>query len=580
MKRSLGLVAVLAVTASLLTACAPETPHFVSGSSLVIGESAPLSNLNSGVAASQASVLASRDLQALTMPAFYSTDSDGKSVANSNFGTVTSSDATTVQYKLTGRAKWSDGAVVSTADLLLSWAAATNWGQAGFSSQLAGTSLAKAKTLPRFDAKSVTLNFETFTPDYSTALPVTVAAHLIGQLAFADENLDDQAAAARVETAISNNWQNDLAKLAVAYNEALQASAGTNWDKSLIVTAGPYSVVTASATKVALKANPDFAFGPAPTVDQLTVNFYADANALASDLVAGKVDLARPIASATANLNQVAGALKSAADLAVISGFGGEAQYAIFNRADGSEFATKPDGSNAALVEAKLAATQLFLPRAGIIDSLSLIDPIERADSFVLPSTSSDYAASVKGNGSNDYRFQQAERAAELLTEAGFARRINVRVLFDSSSANGQLEFGLLARYAKVAGINLQNVSSDKPAEVLASGAWELYLTDRLSMSQDLSALALASGSVTSYRVASTVALAKTLAKAIGESKMTAAQSLALDKDLFDSHFGLPLIQLPNLLANSAKLKAFQPNLATQQVTWGYWNWLVSAPAK
>ncbi len=576
LKRNLGLVAVLALVISVLTGCAPETPHFVPGSKLVIGQSALLENLNTGVAGTQAAVSAGADLRALTMPAFYSTNSDGSLVANTTFGTVTSSDARTVTYDLVGNAKWSDGAAVTTTDFLLSWAAANNWGQAGFSSELAGTSLATVKELPTVAEKSLKLVFPQVTPDYRTALPVTVAAHLVGRLAFSDEELSDADATQRIVDAITNNLQSDLAKIAVAYNSALAWVDGQGWSKDQLVTSGPYQLSSATSKQVKLTANEGYEFGQAATVAEITINFYTDANDLAAELAAGKVDIARPLASATANLNQLLGNLQQVSGLQVTSGFGGHSQIAIFNRSQGTEFAVKPDGSNSALVAAKTAATQLFLPRAAIIDALALIDPIEQADSFVFPPDAAAYATSGEDSGSAEFLFQQAERAAELLTEAGFARRINVRVLFDSSSSYGQLEFGLLARYAKVAGINLENVSSAKPAEVLASGAWEVFLTDRLSMSQDLTALALASGSVTSF---SEPEVASIVAKIEASAAPTEAQWKALDKALVKNRFGLPLVQLPNLIVNSSKLKNFKPSLATQQVTWGYWNWLVDAPA-
>ena len=568
MNKVFSSLAAIALMAGALSGCSQITgaASFVPGSSITIGESGPLVSANSGVAAPTASEIAARDLAQLTMPAFYTPDATGKLTANTDFGTVNYSGSK-VTFTLSGNAKWSDGVAVSPADLALSWMAAVNAPAAGkadngFNSNLTGTSLALG-TSPVLTDKSFSLSFKQPVVDWQTMLPVTVPAHVVVNSAFGIS--DASAADAKLAELIANGKDWDVRKVGAAY-----AAIGADQK----VTAGAYKIAAASSSVVKLTANKNFAWGPKPTVASVFINCYPSTDELLTAISAKKVDLAAPVESPSQPYPQLLSALKSSG-LEVTDGDSGSNEVILLNHSDTSVFSVKGSGGPKKSAAAQ-EAFYLMAPRAGIWNLLMPGSALKRSNSVVFGSSQSDYSDSAANNGTANYKFQDGEASQELWAKSGFDRTIPVNVLFDSNSPRGQLEYTQLQQFGKVSGFTFKNVSTDSPATVLASGQWDIYITDLAHLSTSRAALATAVGALGGFNEAGVNSLVAKLAKQQDISSQ-GTDLKVLDKQLIGGHYGLPLFELPGVVVHSKKFTSFAGNSSMTQVSYGYSNWSVSA---
>jgi ABC-type oligopeptide transport system substrate-binding subunit len=577
LKKSVSLVAALLAAGLALTGCSTAKPQasFSAGSALAIGEAAPLLNLNAGVYGPTQSMATASDLAQLTLPGFYYHDATGALVANTAFGTVETKDKQTVTYTLTGAAKWSDGVPVSVADLALSYLAGTDQSQPGFVSSLRFGSLAFADSF-KASGNSATVHFKQPVADHATALPLTAPAHLVGALAMAGSPSTDAAAQAVLDTATGVS-QKYLSGLEQAFATKF-ATDSTNPNKTLtakyLLTAGAYNIVSASASSVVLKANPAFTAGPKASVGNVTLSCFSSPDDLATAIGAKKVDLASPVTAAMSNLAQIQAAAKKAG-YTTATADSGQNEVALLNYGKGSAFNAATWGNDPAKIAAAREGIFLFLPRAGIWSVLAGDSSLSKTDSLVFSSTDASYAPSVKTNGSAKYQFQDAEKSAEIWQAAKFDRTIKLRVLFDSSGPRGQQEYTELAQLGKLGGFDVQNISTDNPSAVLATGEWDLYLTNLGRVSTDAAAQAVVSGALTGFQSQNVSAL---LASVPAGSTLAANPKIAakIDAALYAEHFGLPLFQLQNLVVWSSKFTKYSGNPGNSSVTWGYSLWAVS----
>jgi len=579
-----GLVS-LALAAVALTGCS-QPAGLVKGSSLVIGEVSYLSNLNSGVVATTGQMRSNADLAALTMPSFYSIDGNGALVANSQFGSVTATE-NKVTYKLTGKATWSDKVPVSVADLALSWAAAVNQAEAGFNASSRASSLALATAIPQISTNKLVLTYDQLPPDWQTNLQITVPAHLVANQVYSASDMgaatDTDVSLALLQS-IQDADATKLVQVAQAYNSvvALNVAAPTSAaQKGSLVSAGPYLLTKVSANEAQLTVNPDFTWGPAPTVEKLTIKCFNGTKRLLVALNKSELDLAMPVETITTSYAQILTSLDAASDLGIsyLAGASQAQEVLLFSYRSRSAFAYNLSRSNAALVESARDAFRVFVPRSAFVTTLSPGSALTRSDSLVYQPGTSDYKATIKSNGSAQLQFQQAETASQVLANGGHVEKVPIRVLFDSKNPRGQIEFGLLDRYAKATGFVLQNVSSVNPAQAFTDGAWDVYITNQQLLGSSARSLGAASSGVTGFKNQTVATLLASLAKSKDLAKET-SKLQNLDQLLIKNGYGLPLFTLPNSVAYSSKLKNYSPNVATQSIVNGYWNWSVEAPAK
>lgn len=580
MKKTLGLVALAALVAATLSGCSSSggQAQFTPGSSLTIGEGGSFTSINPGVYVPPATAQALQDLAVLTRPAFFTRDASGNLVENTDFGTVSRATDGTVSYTLSGKAKWSDGVPVDASDLVLSWLAAADKQVPGFASQLPQTSLGLADKLTLLP-NGVKLHYSQPVPDWKTALPITMPAHLVGKLAQPSANFTDAAAEKFITDRIGGDGtSSQFQALASAYSTAFNPAAdGSNakLDSALLVTSGAYEISSATGSSVVLKANQAFAAGPKASVDKITLRGFASQGELVQALAAKQVDLAAPQASTMFSLSQAQDQANSAG-LHTLVGDAGQNEVALLNYGSGSSFNADTWKGNAAQISAARLGVFKFMPRAGIWTVLAGTSGISKTNSLVLSSSDGNYQASVNQNGTSAFAFQNAESSAEAWQAAGFDHTMPLRVLFDANSARGQLEFTEFSKLGKLGGFDVQNVSSDNPASVLSSGQWDVYITNLPRLSQDGAALATAVGALTGFH---SDAASKLVAKVAAGSSLagSGADELALDRALIQGYYGLPLFQLDNLVVWSDKLKGYSAKPGNASVAWGYSIWSVSA---
>jgi len=590
LKKSLGLIALVGITAILAAGCSSVSgpQALVAGSSLTIGESGAIPSLNTQVLAGPSSARALSDLAELTLPSFYSHDASGALTANNNFGTVTRDSSNNVTYRLSGKAKWADGVAISPADLALSWFAATDskkytladgvTTQTGCGSALRLTSLALADKLTVL-SDGIKLHFTAPVPDWKTALPLSVPAHLLGKMALPDAGLSDADAEKKVMDLVSGSSLSNHMAMALAFASGFNLPTdGSAANKSLLFQAGAYRIVSATSAKIVLAANSGYEFGPKPSVATLTLASFANADELAYAISAKKVDLASPVATTATSLAQI----QKNADAAGLSssvGDSGTNEVALLNFGPGSAFNAATWGNDQAKAKAAREGFFKFMPRAGMWNDLAGDSSVKKTDSLVFSGSDSDYQASIANNGTRAYQFQNAESSAEGWQAAKFDRTIKIRVVFDANGSRGQLEYSQLARLGKLGGFDVENDSSENPAATLASGQWDLYLTEQPRLNLGGGSLATAVGALTGF---SNPQVAAIVAKVAGGDDLAKSSSDAknLDQLLVENFYGLPVFQLQRLTVWSTKLQNYSPNSRNESLVWGYSNWSVSGKGK
>jgi peptide/nickel transport system substrate-binding protein len=122
-KRISGVIAATAASALLLSGCATGAADIVEGSSISVGWNQGFYSANSSTSNGNAS--ANANILYMANSGFNYYDSESNLVKNEQFGTyeLVSSDPLTVKYTVNSGVKWSDGAAVDAADMLLAWVA-------------------------------------------------------------------------------------------------------------------------------------------------------------------------------------------------------------------------------------------------------------------------------------------------------------------------------------------------------------------------------------------------------------------------------------------------------------------------
>jgi len=559
-------IALLAFLGGSLVGCANQSTDvsFTPGSSLTIGQQWLLENANAGVASSLGGSTAASELAILTMPTFYGHAADGTLIANTDFGTVTRKSDTTVTYKLTGKAKWSDGKPVSGSDLNLSVVAATSGfdatTQTGFESRLHSTSLALARVV-KVSQTELTLKYPVVPADWQTNLPITAAAHVVAPNGLSTPQ------------SIAEAGKNYTQLTAFALNGVAQAVDLKNFP-----TAGAYLVTELKADTIFLAHNPEYSWGQAPTVDKLTIKLFNGAGALLKAIKLGSVDLAAPTDTASTSWQQISQLIGSAKGK-LVKGIGPDNELVVLNHNAGATFAAATYNGDTAKAALLASGFMHYVPRAGIYSTLLAGSALTKTDSFAFANGTSNYNSSVEQNGTKAYQFQNQELAQEKWQKAGFARKLVVRVLFDSNNPRGQLEYSQLAQWGKVSGFNIQNVSTANVNQALLLGGWDVYIGSFARLDQSPETVAQLSGSLTGLNNGKLSAEIAGLAKITDTTKRAAALS-QIERQLIANYAGLPLFELPSMIFTSKKLSKYQANIALQNLTWGYPFWSVSASSK
>ncbi len=572
MKKFLAAVAIAALAALGLTGCSSN--GIQSGSAIRIALLNDFNSLNADNVTSDGAIATNKEIAALTSPSFYFLDADESLVSNEEFGTVTvvSKQPYKVRYTLTGAAKWSDGQMVSANDLLLSWLAAKNPLDAGFNSIRSGSGLKWANSVPVVspDSKSLTVTYEHPVADYRTAMTITAAAHIVAQKAFDTE--DARVALTRFSSAVSLANLEDQKQLAAQYSQIYQSrNLGTLAPK---VGAGPYLLKAFSQGKsLTLAANPDFTWGPLPKIETVEIKFLSDSTAMMAALQADEIDVASPQESGIATVADLVALAKSTGSTLEIGG-SHNIEAIMLNFGEGSAFsAASNDVTKVATIRNSFLR---MIPIGKIQTALSSDSPVIEAKSWIYSSKSIYYAPFVETNGSKNFSLQNAEVAQESMKQANVRTPIDIRVLYDQNNPRSKAEFSLLSQYSAAVGFNLIDVSTRNPREVYTTGAFDAYLaTVALAGEVGGDPYWFTGSSVTGY---ADPALDSLLGELAGKAEAMDQVAILkkIDAQLYSSQFGLPLYQVPSMLAYGKKIKSITASPIGSSATYGYWNWSVS----
>lgn len=569
MKRFFAAILACALLSTMLAACSASGVQ--TGSVLTIGLTNDFNSLNADNVTDEAAIDVNGEIANLVNPSFYFTDSSGELAANADFGAVEvlTESPLKVRYSLSGQAKWSDGVKVSARDLMLSWLAARNPADAGFNSIRSGSGLKFATSTPKMsvDGLALDVTFERAVADYKTALTISAAAHLVAGKAF--DTSDSSAALTRFDQAVSSQNLDDQKLLSEQYSQ-LYLARGSIFE-SAKVSAGAYRVETfAPSTSLTLKVNRDFNWGPAPKIETININFFADSTAMLSAMQQGLLDLAAPQESGIASNSDLIGLAKIAGanyEFAASNSI----EAVLLNFGEGSVFSDATSQDAATLREAFLK----LVPRAKILTALSVDNPVIESRSWIYSNASNYYSPFIQSNGSADFLVQDAEMTQQLLEDADVRTPQDVRVLFDSNNPRAKAEWSLLGEYAALAGFNLIDVSSSEPRSVFATGAFDVYITTvELAAELNGDPYWFTGGSVGQFTSSKIEAL---LAKYSAETKPLEQISVLkdIDAELFAAGFGLPLYQVPSLLVYSDRLASVVKAPFGASATYGYWNWSI-----
>ncbi len=571
------LVALLALSTLALAGCSTSV-HLVPGSVVTIAESATMISLNPDVVTTASAQHLADEIANLTTEGFYSMDRSGQLKANTGFGNVkvNSNDPLTVTYEIALGRKWSDGQPIDSADLALSLMAATDLGGAHFYSRRAGNGLQYA-TVKTVGLRSLTLTFSKPVADWQTALTAAIPAHVVAAAAF--NGLSASAGKASVISALQGHDATKLAALAAAYRSVYD-TRGPGFNKSAFVSNGAYAIASVvSNQEVSLHAQTKYQGDFAPVTSTVNVRLFSDSMQALSEMNSGKVDIIGATESGLLKYSDLIGMVQSLSGTTKANTSmrnGATADMVLFNFGPGSAFADSAYGSKKTAAAKLRQAFMNLVPKARIVQNASSSTKVNASDSFIYPSNSDYYEASVGYNGSDGYLLQDVQKASTLVTESGVRAPIDVRVVFDSTNPRSVAEFKAISLRAASAGFNLIDSASNTPSQALVAGKFDLFIGPRQLVGvAGASPSSLINDKNTRYGDALVTSLLNDYASA--SKPLDQAKILEkIDARLYASGYGVPLFQVPNLIIYLAKFGSLQVSPFGDSATWGYWTWSVS----
>jgi peptide/nickel transport system substrate-binding protein len=571
--------AIVAVAVLTLTSCTGAPPRPVQGSTVSVAVSAPLTSLNAASATgNQATDIG---VAALTGSAFTSYDSTADLVANSQLGSITklSDKPLRVKYTVNESVKWSDGASVDAADLLLSWAAGsgvlntvkpardaagaiTNQKEllAGVYFDSAGApGLDRVTRVPRIsdDKRSITMTFDAPDADWQRALvSPLIPAHVVMREAFPARHYSADAAKRALVRALQEFDRPVLTPVSAFWSHGFEVD-GSLPRRALRVTNGPYTITALTAGTVTLSANPHYRWGTRPGFEKVVVRVIADPLEQTRALRAGTVDVISAVVNSAAINSATHDAVENTHGATVASVRSGVYEHLDLTFNNAGPFDASRYGDDQAKALAVRAAFLATIPRSAILSAIARplgSAAVERNSFLAMPGTDG-YSQITKANGSRDQRGANISTARKLLADAGISGSIPVRLLFPAGDALRTAEFELIARSAAQAGFAVSNVSVANWQAQLGSGGYDAALFAWAA--HDLTVAGTrtvfergGSRNVSGYASRSVDGLFATQASAL-DRQARIRLSARIDTRLFADAYGVPLFQYPLMLAQS-----------------------------
>lgn len=581
-------VGVAAVAAIALSACAgssggtsPATAAAASkqGGSATVVEVNAFNTFNPNTADGNTDI--NSKISYATHSGFYYIDNKLNVVHNDKFGKMekTSDDPLTVKYTINDGVKWSDGTPVTTADLLLQWAAfsgyyddadpAAKTGTSYFS--YAGDTTGLALTdFPELsaDGKSMTLKYSKPFADWEIALGgpgIDVPAHILAKKAgLADTKafVDLLKSMPRGDAKAPKPADAKMRAMADLWNTGFDTKT-LPADPSLYLSNGPFIVKSVNQDQsLTMVKNKDYNWGPAANLDEITVRYIGDSAAQVQALKNGEADIIAPQASAD-TVDQ----LKALSSQGVTVDQGAQLAYDHIDLNYSGPLADKN-------------VRQAFMktvPRQDIVDKIvKKMDPNAKPlDSQIFVPAQAAYADSVKNNGSSDYQAVDIDGAKKLLNGA----TPEVRIMYNKDNPNRVDAYSLIRESATKAGFKIVDGGLGKSdwGKALGKGGYDATIFGWTNPGVGVSGVPqiFKSNNDSNFNKFSDPEADKLMDQLIVTTDHSKQDDLTkqIDKKIWDSGYGLPLFQSVGVDAYSDRLTGvkYMPNQTG--VWWNFWEW-------
>ena len=505
---------------------------------------------------------------------FYYFGTDGTICTDETFGTyeAVSEDPLQVQYTLNDEAVWSDGTPVTYADCLLDWAAQAITEDGKVTEDASETPLfnhISGLTLGDYvpagpqadaaDAKTFTYDYERVYADWKIQIGGAFPAHIVA----------DQAGVSTEElvTAIQELDMTVLEKAATFWNEGWLSQPGEVPDPAITPVNGPYNFKAdgwQAGEYITLEANPEYWGTPAAT-KELTIRFVA-ADAQIQALANGDLDVIQPNGPTVDTVTQ----LEQLGDAVTVD----TNQNLTWEHLD-FNFGS---GIFADSLEAR-EAFALCVPRQKIVDDL--IKPIA-PDAVMMNAREvfpfqESYDDVVSESYDGRYDEVDLEAAKEKFAAAGLKEGEKVRIGYAAPNPRRAAEVEAIKSSCDQVGFDIvDNAAEDFFDKDLPNGDYEVALfawagSGQIASGQNIYATDFPQN-YGKYSDA-TVDEAWDILASTTDEAVHAEQTVIIEKQLWDTLFGIPLFAHPGVIAFSSSLSNVQ-NTATQSgVFWNAEQW-------
>lgn len=487
-RRAIAAIAAT-VAAATLAACGGSNypPTVFEGTETTVAWNGALSSVNT--ASTAGATPGNLDVESLTRAQF-AREREGEVTTDPAFGDVTieseSASEFVVSFDLADPV-WSDGIAIDAADLLLAWAAGSDFfaddaleatgddepapeDPLSFDSVATGMRLSDA--IPSYDEfdKSMTVSFERPIVDWQTALDVSVPAHVLGQRALGIE--DPIEAKQAVIDAITGSDESELAKLVELWNEGfvVTGEGGRIAGEQLTLSSGPYRIEQVDGgpdeetQRVTLIANGAYAGAPTGSYERIVLQRYTE------------VDVPSDIGE-TYDIIQVPpreGEFVPIRDLE-------RTDYGVEYTDRGELWVAmaRVDGSSKLSNQLMREVFLRSFDRGDLIEDAAgeWTDAYSSTSSVMFPPGTDGYQIALEDAGFNA-RFRSRGDAFDEREAAGIEQHLSMCVLYDSGSAFARGLFASLERQVTEAGWVARDCGNDDVEGVLAVGGdWDILLT-------------------------------------------------------------------------------------------------------
>ena len=586
----------LVATMLVLVGCTPDS-KVVEGTTVTVAVDQAMTSYNANTGFGSATP-SNASIFAATNSSFVSYDETPSLQKDTSFGraTVVSTEPLVVSYTVNDSIRWSDGAPVDAADLLLAWAANSttlndpefdpsefiDQGTGEFTEDFPrdvvyfdgftgnGLQLVTETPVVGGDGRSITLTFDEYFADWNLVFDLGMPAHVVAGKAL--RSSEPQEAKDALIDAVGADDRQKLGAIARFWNSGFNLSED-GIDLSLLVGSGPYVITEITpGEQLTLTVNPEYRGDHLPYFEEVVVRFISDPLQAVAALESGEVDIIAPQAT-----EDVLSALDSARGAHIDHGFSGTWERLDLRFSDSKSGAIENE-----LVRRAFLHT---VPRQQILDSI--IRPVgpetTLRDSHVFLPGSRGYDDAIEENGSRGYAKVNIARAERLLAQASTSDPAlaapTVCLLFDPANPKRVAEFRLIKDSAAEAGITVTNCSSPDWQNLLGTpNSYDaaLYALRETNLAIYAVEAAFASASeLNNHGAYSSPEADELIADALGpvSAKERRALLTQLDTVLWEDAVGLPLYQFPTVTATSDQVTGVIRSPLAPTVLWNPWTW-------